>query len=51
MAFSRMWMAQVEPRPHLVTMDLELPGMSGGDAIEDMDLADRLVGSAHDPKR
>ena len=22
------------PKPHLVTMDLELPGMSGGDAIE-----------------
>jgi two-component system, chemotaxis family, protein-glutamate methylesterase/glutaminase len=24
----------VEPKPHLVTMDLELPGMSGGSAIE-----------------
>jgi two-component system, chemotaxis family, protein-glutamate methylesterase/glutaminase len=27
-------LAQLEPRPHLVTMDLELPGMSGGQAIE-----------------
>ena len=27
-------LAQVEPKPHLVTMDLELPGMSGGNAIE-----------------
>jgi two-component system chemotaxis response regulator CheB len=29
-------LAQVEPKPHLVTMDLELPGMSGGDAIEEI---------------
>jgi DNA-binding NarL/FixJ family response regulator len=27
-------LAQLEPKPHVVTMDLELPGMSGGDAIE-----------------
>jgi two-component system chemotaxis response regulator CheB len=27
-------LAESGPRPHLVTMDLELPGMSGGDAIE-----------------
>jgi two-component system chemotaxis response regulator CheB len=27
-------LAQLEPKPHLVTMDLELPGMSGGKAIE-----------------
>ena len=27
-------LAYLEPRPDLVTMDLELPGMSGGDAIE-----------------
>jgi two-component system chemotaxis response regulator CheB len=27
-------LARLEPKPHLVTMDLELPGMSGGDAIE-----------------
>ena len=27
-------LARTEPKPHLVTMDLELPGMSGGDAIE-----------------
>ena len=27
-------LAQTGPKPHLVTMDLELPGMSGGDAIE-----------------
>jgi two-component system chemotaxis response regulator CheB len=27
-------LAQLEPKPHLVTMDLELPGMSGGAAIE-----------------
>ena len=27
-------LAQSGPKPHLVTMDLELPGMSGGDAIE-----------------
>jgi two-component system, chemotaxis family, protein-glutamate methylesterase/glutaminase len=27
-------LAQVEPKPHLVTMDLELPGMSGREAIE-----------------
>lgn len=25
---------RLEPKPHLVTMDLELPGMSGGNAIE-----------------
>ena len=25
---------RIEPKPHLVTMDLELPGMSGGTAIE-----------------
>jgi two-component system chemotaxis response regulator CheB len=27
-------LASAEPKPHLVTMDLELPGMSGGNAIE-----------------
>ncbi|MEN3285653.1 MAG: two-component system, chemotaxis family, protein-glutamate methylesterase/glutaminase [Solirubrobacteraceae bacterium] len=27
-------LARLEPKPHVVTMDLELPGMSGGDAIE-----------------
>jgi two-component system chemotaxis response regulator CheB len=27
-------LVQVELKPHLVTMDLELPGMSGGNAIE-----------------
>jgi two-component system, chemotaxis family, protein-glutamate methylesterase/glutaminase len=27
-------LARLELKPHLVTMDLELPGMSGGDAIE-----------------
>jgi two-component system chemotaxis response regulator CheB len=27
-------LVRVEPKPDLVTMDLELPGMSGGDAIE-----------------
>jgi two-component system, chemotaxis family, protein-glutamate methylesterase/glutaminase len=27
-------LVQDAPKPHLVTMDLELPGMSGGDAIE-----------------
>jgi two-component system chemotaxis response regulator CheB len=27
-------LAQLDPKPHLITMDLELPGMSGGDAIE-----------------
>jgi two-component system chemotaxis response regulator CheB len=27
-------LAQLEPKPHVVTMDLELPGMSGGAAIE-----------------
>jgi two-component system chemotaxis response regulator CheB len=27
-------LAQLDPRPHLVTMDMELPGMSGGEAIE-----------------
>jgi two-component system chemotaxis response regulator CheB len=27
-------LASAEPKPHLVTMDLELPGMSGGSAIE-----------------
>ena len=27
-------LSQLEPRPDLVTMDLELPGMSGGKAIE-----------------
>jgi two-component system, chemotaxis family, protein-glutamate methylesterase/glutaminase len=33
-------LAQLERKPHLVTMDMELPGMSGGDAIE-------LIMSAH----
>jgi two-component system chemotaxis response regulator CheB len=28
------WLQRLEPKPHLVTMDLELPGMSGGSAIE-----------------
>jgi len=27
-------LGQLDPKPHLLTMDLELPGMSGGDAIE-----------------
>jgi two-component system chemotaxis response regulator CheB len=27
-------LAQLHPKPHLVTMDLQLPGMSGGEAIE-----------------
>ena len=27
-------LAQLDPRPHLVTIDLELPGMSGAEAIE-----------------
>jgi two-component system chemotaxis response regulator CheB len=27
-------LTQLEPKPHLVTMDLQLPGMSGGEAIE-----------------
>jgi two-component system chemotaxis response regulator CheB len=27
-------LARMTPKPHLVTMDFELPGMSGGDAIE-----------------
>jgi two-component system, chemotaxis family, protein-glutamate methylesterase/glutaminase len=27
-------LARLDPQPHLVTMDLELPGMSGGEAIE-----------------
>lgn len=27
-------LAGLDPKPHLVTMDLELPGMSGADAIE-----------------
>ena len=27
-------LSQIEPKPDLVTMDLELPGMSGGEAIE-----------------
>jgi two-component system chemotaxis response regulator CheB len=27
-------LVRLEPKPHVVTMDLELPGMSGGDAIE-----------------
>jgi chemotaxis response regulator CheB len=27
-------LAQLDPEPHLLTMDLELPGMSGGEAIE-----------------
>ncbi len=33
-------LAQLDPKPHLVTMDMELPGMSGGEAIE-------LIMSAH----
>jgi two-component system, chemotaxis family, protein-glutamate methylesterase/glutaminase len=33
-------LAQLDPKPHLVTMDMELPGMSGGAAIE-------LIMSAH----
>jgi len=33
-------LAQLEPKPHLVTMDMELPGMSGSEAIE-------LIMSAH----
>ena len=27
-------LGRLDPKPHLLTMDLELPGMSGGDAIE-----------------
>lgn len=27
-------LGRMDPKPHLLTMDLELPGMSGGDAIE-----------------
>jgi two-component system chemotaxis response regulator CheB len=27
-------LAKLDPKPHLVTIDLELPGMSGGEAIE-----------------
>jgi two-component system chemotaxis response regulator CheB len=27
-------LAKLDPKPHVITMDLELPGMSGGDAIE-----------------
>jgi two-component system chemotaxis response regulator CheB len=33
-------LAKLDPPPHLVTMDMELPGMSGGEAIE-------LIMSAH----
>ena len=33
-------LAQLDPKPHLVTMDMELPGMSGSEAIE-------LIMSAH----
>jgi two-component system, chemotaxis family, protein-glutamate methylesterase/glutaminase len=29
-------LAQLDPKPHLVTMDLKLPGMSGGEAIEEI---------------